>query len=77
MLKSTNITVEGVGHFPLDMLRYDQCAPYSSDDVAKIDTSEYQQRRRVRLVRYSDGGRPATVDRWRSFLWNVVEDSAR
>ncbi len=68
----TKIVVEGSGVFPFDMLRYDQCAPASPSDAAAMEQNH--GRRRVTLNRYSVEGARACADRWRSFLWAVVED---
>jgi hypothetical protein len=70
--KATSITVEGMGAFPIDMLRYDACYPASERDAATIITSFEGAPivSRVRLT-LSFKGR-YTPDRWRSFLWNVV-----
>lgn len=71
-------TVEGCLDFPFDMLRYDSCWPYMSEDAAQMghrhDRDTNIQRRRVVLQGYE---RP-TVDRWASFNWRVVSlDIAR
>jgi len=47
-------TVEGHGYFPMDMLRYDSCCPFRSDDVDKItysyDNCEVDEMRTKRSV---------------------------
>ena len=53
--------VQGVGLFPIDMLRYDSAWPADSESV------EAQGRRTVRLSSY----RQPTIDRWSSFGWTV------
>ena len=63
-------TVEGRGTFPLDMLRHDNCWPYSGDDVCKIG-DDVKERRSIRLVTGSDYY--PTVGRWNSFMWSVKE----
>ena len=67
-----------LGFFPLDMLRYDCCTPSSGEDVAKIpigisDIPEVPEV--ITLVHYSHGykGWQPTVDRWKSFGWEVVK----
>ena len=60
-------TVEGSGHFPLDMLRYDKCYPASSADVARIMDD------RQRTIRLMTHARHApSHGRWNSFLWGVT-----
>ena len=63
-------TVEGGGHFPYDMLRYDCCWPYSQTDAARLDPSRHE-RRRVVMQSAREAGIP-TVDRWDSFNWRIV-----
>lgn len=67
------VKVEGCGHFPVDMLRYDGCYPASERDSALTDNSTHQGRRVVslRMVDYNPGG--PTAARWESFTWKVVE----
>jgi len=68
--------VEGIGQFPLDMLRYDGSWPTSQEDVAKIheNLSGERPRRRelISLTTVSRLGSPET-SRWESFMWRVVE----
>ena len=61
--------VTGVGQFPWDMLRYDQCWPASSEDVAMMDLDHglRTQRRSIKMHSYH----PPTLDRWWSFLWSI------
>jgi len=62
--------VTGTGHFPYDMLRYDECWPASGDAVGKMDqdvTLGDRSARSVKLRSYH----PPTVDRWLSFTWSV------
>lgn len=63
-------TVEGRGTFPLDMLRYDACWPYSGDDVCKMG-DDVKERRSIRLVTGSDNS--PTHGRWSSFMWACKE----
>jgi hypothetical protein len=69
--------VEGVGEFPIDMLRYDQCWPITPLDAAKIADS-YQSvntkgyaRRRVALC---SANHKITPERWASCGWRVVQN---
>jgi len=75
------IQVEGSGSFPHDMLRYDSCIPAHESEMHKLtmsfrDRPEYLQPRRVELIRYSTNGEQPTIDRWKSFGWNVVKISS-
>jgi hypothetical protein len=68
-------SVEGKGHFPLDMLRYDGCWPTHSDDVAAIGSSFLRDRRVPETAPFQvslTGYRPPTEARWRSFGWTLV-----
>lgn len=72
-------TVEGVGAFPYDMLRYDYAWPVSEhDDVPKLavdwSSNNGLKKRRVRLM--SREANTPTVDRWRSFGWAVIDSAA-
>ncbi len=69
--RCTIIEVHGKGRFPFDMLRYDNCVP--SRETSKLTQTE---ERTIRLCRYSQDGTPATADRWASFSWVVIADSA-
>lgn len=57
--------VEGVGPFPLDMLRYDHAHPYDQESVSYMDA---RGRRKVVLGSYSE----PTAERWVSFGWRIV-----
>lgn len=62
-------TVQGVGCFPVDMLRYDCCWPRTQDDVANmIDLLHNTNHGPVEMI----GIRPPTVARWNSFLYKVT-----
>lgn len=74
--------VEGVGPFPLDMLRYDHCWPArESEDVAtmhKMSTYEGAtrlKRQRIRLKTVWEKAWQPTTARWISFGWRVVDGS--
>jgi len=67
----TNFAVKGVGEFPYDMLRYDQCCPQTSEDASQM--SQHRRNERVvKLVRFSGNPDGATNGRWASFGWHVV-----
>ena len=66
----TTIEVRGHGRFPFDMLRYDNCVVVNPTDV------DGREERTVKLRRFSKDARQATVDRWNSFGWGVLKDSA-
>ena len=63
-------TVEGMGEFPLDMLRYDGAWPYSTEDVYKM-RHDIRERRSIRLVTGSDNS--PCIGRWNSFMWSAKE----
>lgn len=65
---------KGTEEFPLDMLRYDSCAPATGSDVTMMGCTELS-RKLVKLRRfYPVGGkREPNGGRWLSFGW-VVED---
>jgi hypothetical protein len=71
-------TVEGSGAFPIDMLRYDACWPYTERfDTHGVDlhamTSSREEYRKVRrVVLATDCPRAPTEGRWASFNWRVV-----
>lgn len=68
-------TVTGNGNFPIDMLRYDSCFPYNSEDVAKIECRVFSDTRQtIRLAKYAlkRDTMPTTL-RWQSFLWSVSD----
>ena len=65
-------TVEGFSEFPWDMLRYDSCWPYTTEDAAtinrRLDRDQNVQRRRIVL----QGIHRPTAERWKSFNWRVI-----
>ncbi len=75
----TVIEVTGRGPFPLDMLRYDQCAPVNNEAVMAMEPEWLEDGRPdrhrtlkvVRLNCYAVGG--PTEARWRSFNWTCQE----
>lgn len=70
--------VIGKGHFPYDMLRYDQCHPYNAEDAEKLAITEVSERgyfRTIKLVKYTTDKRAEpTYGRWASFGWSVVNE---
>ncbi|MCI0557519.1 MAG: hypothetical protein MN733_03410 [Nitrososphaera sp.] len=61
--------VQGVGHFPLDMLRYDACWPYGTNDALAIPYDA--QKGSPRTIELASHSLP-TEARWRSFGWRVL-----
>ncbi len=75
-------TVEGSGHFPIDMLRYDSCFPASEPDAHMIERINNPTKRsdlalhRVDVSTLRDHRTHATIHtpaRWESFGWKVVD----
>ena len=68
------IVVVGRGPFPLDMLRYDQCCPATSEDAGAIHYSGLDRASRdKRVVTLNSMRRVApTFGRWESFGWTVI-----
>jgi hypothetical protein len=70
------VTVQGIGSFPVDMLRYDGLAPERSADASAIESSlrdgsvNYGP---VQLIRWAPRGWHPNEDRWRSFVAKVTE----
>ncbi len=66
-------TVEGMGDFPWDMLRYDRVWPLSRPEPHRTDNNDaWGKLRMISLV-----GHGCTPDRWSSFGWAVLNsDSA-
>jgi hypothetical protein len=65
MAKMFKFVVEGTGHFPVDMLRYDRCTPCDSEDVNWCFTVE--GKRSAMMI----SSQHPTVARWNSFGWSV------
>jgi len=68
--------VEGVGDFPLDMLRHDCAYPADQESVAAIMAglrwaASRKRSREVLVVRLVSDRAP-TSERWRSFGWTVT-----
>lgn len=66
--KIHRITVSGRGEFPMDMLRYDECYPYSVEDISLM--TERTCLREITLVCHRPCG--STYARWDSFGWEVI-----
>jgi hypothetical protein len=70
-------TVEGVGDFPLDMLRHDSAYPADKQSVAAIMAglawAAARKRSRETLVVRLLSHRAPTAERWRTFGWTVTE----
>ncbi len=70
--------VTGVGHFPLDMLRYDGSYPANGDAVGDISASHREgnlhEEFTIALVSHglSKASKFFEPDRWRSFGWIVT-----
>jgi hypothetical protein len=69
-------TVEGIGDFPLDMLRHDAAYPADKESVAAIMAglawAAARKRKRETLVVRLVSHRAPTADRWRTFGWTVT-----
>jgi hypothetical protein len=75
VIYKTIFQVEGGGEFPMDMLRYDRSAPYTSADASGIAQSieEKTGRRVVTLIHIGDSAKwSPTFGRWESFRWTCV-----
>jgi len=73
MKKARQFTVRGRGPFPLDMLRYDRCYPYSQVDSRVLELSLTDNDRSAWLtvtLETGESGAP-TVSRWTEFGWWV------
>jgi len=70
-------TVGGAYYFPMDMLRYDSCWPSTSEDASQLQfhpqrNSDVETKRKIRLVTIGHKERRPTLDRWKSFGWEVI-----
>jgi hypothetical protein len=67
--------VEGIGDFPLDMLRHDCAYPADQESVAAMMAglrwAASRKRSRELLVVRLVSDRAPTSERWRSYGWNV------
>ncbi len=74
--------VIGKGHFPMDMLRYDQCFPRTTDDAIALVPSDHPadhvfaqaNTREIELIKLANTkhGAMPTNARWASFGWRVM-----
>ena len=68
--------------FPIDMLRYDRCYPYSKDDSKKIrgDMRTIDETGNLESITVSRADseiwKPA-VEQWKTFGWNVSKHEIR
>jgi hypothetical protein len=67
----TTFTVRGYGKFPFDMLRYDRCWPYMSEDAERL--AQVADSDTLRTFVLTTDKRMPTVTRWASFGWPVLE----
>lgn len=68
--RRTLLTVQGVGQFPADMLRYDEAWPLRTEDAQKIERAGILRgSRQVTLLSVRNA---PTTERWESFGWRVV-----
>lgn len=71
------VSFQGLGIFPLDMLRYDRCWPAGPSDVAMVGY-EINDLRVVSVRAYSENkNMPFTEARWASFGWHLIKTSHR
>lgn len=64
-------TISGRGHFPIDMLRYDQCWPAEQQDVESIGLSVAHSGQDETHTIQVLSQYPPTTARWMSFSWKV------
>ena len=58
----------------LEMMRYDRCTPYTSDDVVKLAGLLMGEPREAdHTVKFCFFFKPPTVERWRSFGCTVLD----
>ena len=62
--------VQGVGPFPLDMLRYDSAWPANQESASRMVTGRREPEGR-RIITLASHHHP-TEDRWSSFGWTVL-----
>lgn len=68
-------TVEGPGPFPIDMLRYDSCWPFSSADAIRIEASHRRNAPThgpFRVTLETNAEHAPTDGRWSSFGYTVL-----
>lgn len=64
--------VEGNGVFPLDMLRYDACWPYTESQDSTALGGAWHDAKLRRVVLQTNSPTAPTEGRWKSFGWRVV-----
>lgn len=78
MSQQYTFSVAGAGHFPFDMLRYDECYPWDTVDAMKLQYPVNwagerkpigETQREIKLV----SNRCPTYDRWASFGWIITD----
>jgi hypothetical protein len=71
---TTEFTVKGHGHFPVDMLRYDGCYPRTTEDAINlVHPHSPDSNIEVTLISVNKlRGWLPTEARWQSFGWSVV-----
>ena len=72
MKNTCSFTVRGRGIFPVDMLRYDQCAPVFPQDASNLLLSDSDDFRDIQLNCYK---RVPTFARWSSFGWVIISET--
>lgn len=63
--------VKGVGIFPVDMLRYDECWPATSDDATELACNLSGDDPLATWTIELMSAKKPTVNRWKSFGWIV------
>lgn len=74
MAKEITFRVEGKGCFPVDMLRYDNAWPATSDDAATIGSLLSGDIPPGHLTQVELRGARCTPGRWQSFGWKVIRE---
>jgi hypothetical protein len=76
--KKVVYSVIGRGHFPVDMLRYDNAIPTKEEDAGKIAPSKWADESAfdIRKVELKSEFYP-TNGRWESFGWRVLPETLR
>jgi len=80
MIYEFEFIVEGIGEFPIDMLRHEKCYPKGSADAQLISQTLQQpglkEPVRIRLSCWKGTKTwTPTLGRWNSSLWSVVQSS--
>lgn len=71
------LIVKGFGSFPIDMLRYDGCIPYSEADAGKIQRTFFagSSNEEIQVYKITESKvSPWTLARWESFGWKKVRE---